>query len=187
MTGRGAPAAKAKPSSTEMMGTIGQPFKFDLPPDTSGMAKPKIRKPSTISTAASVRPIIPTSAPALCLLLQPGTSQPLVRPILPKPAPAMCLLPQPGNAQPLVMATQPPVLPQTMPAKPVKRKLPSQEPPVVPRKQPTCRKCNEPRLPPLHKQYMGFWWCEKKSEQPFEEWRAELVSRGVARRKNKLL
>ena len=103
MTGRGAPAAKAKPTCT-----IGQPFKFDLAPDTSGMAKPKIKKPSTISTAASVRPI------------------------LPKPAAASCLLPQPGTSQPLVMATQPPVLPQTIPANHLKRKLPSLESPVVP-------------------------------------------------------
>ena len=28
-------------------------------------------------------------------------------------------------------------------------------------------------------QYIRYWWCEKNNQQPFEGWRAELVSRGM--------
>lgn len=46
-----------------------------------------------------------------------------------------------------------------------------------------CSKCGEDMKPPDHSQYMGYWYCARKDNIPFQEWRDNLQKAGVARKK----
>ncbi|XP_066300424.1 uncharacterized protein [Branchiostoma lanceolatum] len=48
-----------------------------------------------------------------------------------------------------------------------------------------CRKCNLPRDDGGHKQYYGNWFCPANESKAFEEWKAELQSKGYGQRKPK--
>lgn len=46
-----------------------------------------------------------------------------------------------------------------------------------------CKLCGCERDPKTHKQYFGNWYCPVKATVPFEEWRAQLVSKGYGKKK----
>ncbi|XP_033727657.1 uncharacterized protein LOC117316987 [Pecten maximus] len=154
MTGQGAPAPKPKPVSLQSGQT--PPFQFQCPPDTAGMAKLKKRIVKAPLTPALLRPILPMpSSPASA----PVQFQVIVTPPLPT---SMVPTVQPGQKRKAVDAGM---------AK--KRKTATVK----------CPKCGEERTPPTHQQYMGFRYCGKTGTSSFDEWRASLKEKGVARKK----
>lgn len=164
MTVAKAPEALPKPTSLPAGST--DPFSFHDPPSTIGMAKLKSRPKKT-----------------------PKAPIPAVAPVLPCPTPSC----DPVMSVQLVTTTEgtalliPNIPHSTKQYQKRKQELEEQGRPkrkyvrtstVI-----RCSKCGEDMKPPDHSQYMGYRYCARKDNIPFQEWRDNLQKAGVARKK----
>lgn len=164
MTVAKAPEALPKPTSLPAGST--DPFSFHDPPSTIGMAKLKSRPKKT-----------------------PKAPIPAVAPVLPCPTPSC----DPVMSFQLVTTTEgtalliPNIPHSTKQYQKRKQELEEQGRPkrkyvrtstVI-----RCSKCGEDMKPPDHSQYMGYRYCARKDNIPFQEWRDNLQKAGVARKK----
>ena len=155
MSGSGAPQPRMQPESLQPSQL--EPFQFMFPPDTAGMLRLKLRKPTKPSpqpfTERFIRPRQPTQA-RFPIVLTPSGIQPGL----------------PGQ----IIAQQG-----------IKRKaeIELHKSPLHHKKTVRCPKCGEYREPPTHQQYMGYRYCGKTETVPFDQWRANLQALGVARKK----
>lgn len=158
MTGSGAPQPRMLPEPLKPRQS--EPFQFLFPPDTAGMAKLLTRRKKQPS------PLPPTASPEQFIL--PKVPSPTLHfPVVMTPSTILSSIPvqipQPQGVKRMAVVD----LRSNKPKKKTVR----------------CGQCGDPRDPPTHQQYMGYRYCGKTDAVPFHQWRANLQSLGVARKK----
>lgn len=199
MTSTGAPPPRQKQEA--LQSSQAKLFEFEFPQNTAGMAKLKKRQ-SGVRPSIAVHPILPKPSSSVC---HQSVRFPMV--LIPSVAPqpvsvASSQVERPSITHQVVrfpVALTPTVAPQSVSAgssqtdrpstsQGKKRKLETSE--GVEKRKYTktattikCSMCGNERNPPGHQQYMGHRYCVKTETMPFEEWRAQMQAKGVARKR----
>lgn len=170
MSGTGAPQPKEKPAAFRVR--HGETFLFPDPPDTAGMAKLKRPRQQQSTTLPGFpihfRPVLPSTA----------QQQTAVTPVAVRPSPSPVPI-LPSSSPVFRLQTVPPFSEGRPEGKDGAPKRKYRKKTTVVR----CSQCGEERVPPVHQQYMGYRYCGKTQGVPFEEWRRNLQSQGVARKR----